>query len=137
MCWCQPFFTSLPSPVVAGACALLTMEYPSESAPSLSGEDGGKFPALFFAGHVLGGLPISHEVGTLGVQPPPASSACPIQTAEGRVLPTNSGMESDLLEIRLGTGQSGYSALDLWQHLLETATAHCQPSASGRGMMTK
>ena len=41
------------------------------------------------------------------------------------------------LEIRLDTGQSGYSALDLWQHLSEAAMAHCQPSASGRRMMTK
>ena len=41
------------------------------------------------------------------------------------------------LEIRLGTGWSRYSALDLWQHLSEVATACCQPSTSRRGMTTK
>ena len=85
-------------------CASLTVEYPSESAPPLSGEDGSEFSVLSFVGHVLGGLPLGCEVGTLGVWPPPVSSACPIHAAEGRVLPTNGGMESNLLEIRLGTG---------------------------------
>ena len=110
---------------------------PIQSVPSLSGEDGSKFPVPSFTGHVLGGIPLGHEVDTLGVQPPPVSSACLIHAAEGGVLPTNHSIESDSLEIRLGTGQSGYSALDPWQHLSKVAMACCQPSASRRGMMTK
>ena len=87
------------------------MEYLSQSAPPLSGEDDGEFPALSFMGHVLGDVPLGWEVGTLGMWPPPVSSACPICAAEGVALPTSGGMESDLLDVRLGTGWSGYSAL--------------------------
>ena len=39
-------------------------------------------------------------------------------------------------EIRLDTGQSEYSALDLWQHLSKVPMVHHQPSASRKGMMT-
>ena len=43
----------------------LTVEYPSESAPSLSGEDGGEFPSPSLVGHCFGGLPLGHETGIL------------------------------------------------------------------------
>ena len=53
--------------------ASLAVEYPSESAPPLSGEDDGELLAPSFAGHPLGGLPPGQEMGTLGVWPPPVS----------------------------------------------------------------
>ena len=83
----------------------LTVEYPSESVPPLSGEDGGEFPMPSFMGHALGGLPLGHVEGTLGVWLPPSSSY-PICTALGGVLPTSGGVESNSLETRRGTGQS-------------------------------
>ena len=113
--------------------ASLTTEYPSESAPPLSGEDGSEFLVPSFAGYALGGLPLGCEVGTLGMQPPPFS-ACPIHVVLGRVLSTSGSMESDSLETRVGMGQSEYSALDLWQCLSEVSMAHHQPFTSGRRM---
>ena len=59
-------------------------------------------------------------MGTLGVQPPPVSLVWPKHTME-------------VLCIR----QSGCSTLDLCWHLSDAATALCQPSASGSGMMVK
>ena len=111
------------------------MEYPLESMPPLWGEDGSEFPAPSFVGNALGDLPLDREVGILGLWPPP-SLICPICTALGGVLPTSGGMESDSLETMWGTGWSGYSVLDLWQHLSEVAVALHQPSTSGRRMMT-
>ena len=117
-------------------CASLTVEYPSESAPSLSSEDGGKFPAPPLAGCCLGGLPLGQEPGTLRDQLPPSSS-CPIHAVLGRVPPTRGGMESDSLDIMWGTGWSGCSAQDLWCCLSDMAMALHQPSTSGRRMTMK
>ena len=88
------------------------MEYPSKYAPSLSGEDGGEFPASSLAGLYLAGLPLGHEMGTLREWPPP-SLTCPMHAALGRVLPTSDGMESDSLDIMEGTGWFECSTLDL------------------------
>ena len=82
------------------------------------------------------GVSLSHEVGTLGVWPPP-SLTFPIHAALGGALPTSDGMDSDSLETRWGMGWSGYTILDLWQCLSEVAMACHQPSASRRRMMTK
>ena len=92
--------------------ASLTVEYPSESAPSLSSEDSGKFLAPSLAGCCLVSLPLGHELGTLREQLPPYFS-CPIHAALGGALPTRGGMESDLLDIMWGTGWSQYSIQDL------------------------
>ena len=84
--------------------------------PSLLGEAGGEFPVPSFTGCALGGLPLGHVEGALGVWLPPSLS-CPICTALGGVLPTSGSIKSDSLETMQGTGQSGYSVLDLWQCL--------------------
>ena len=65
---------------------LLTMEYPSESAPSLSGEDGEEFLMSSLAGHCLWDLPLGCELGTLKEWLPP-SSRCPIHAALGEHSP--------------------------------------------------
>ena len=61
--------------------ALLTVGYPSESAPPLSGEEGGEFPGHSFAGQDLGGLPHGRLVGALAACPHPTSSAGLVLTA--------------------------------------------------------
>ena len=116
--------------------ASLTMEYPSESTPSLSSEDGGEFPMPSLAGHCLGGLPLGHEPGTLREQLPPSPS-CTICATLGGALPTRGSMESDMLDITWGTRRSGCSTWDLWHHLSDVAMALCQPSTSGRRMTMK
>ena len=89
--------------------------------------------------HPLQGMP--WEVSLLAGRHPgdvaTPSSICPIHAAQGGALPTSGGMESDSLETMQGTGQLEYSVLDLWQCLSEVAMTLCQPSASGRRMMTK
>ena len=131
MCWFQSLFSPPPS-VAAGALALHTME----SAPPLSGENGGEFPVPSFTGYAQGGLPLPHEVDSLRVQPTP-SSTCPIHVVLGGALPTSNSMDSDSLETWWCMGWLGYSTLDLWQHLSDVAMVCCQPSASRRRMMTK
>ena len=48
-------------------------------------------------------------------------------------LPSNSGVESDLLEARLGTGLPGYSTHDHCLCLSDAAITQCQPSANPFG----
>ena len=74
-----------------------TVEYPSESAPPPSGEEGGKFPGHSFAGWDLGGLPCGWLVGALVAHPHPVCSIGPVLTAVGGVLPTNGRVQSDSL----------------------------------------
>ena len=95
--------------------ASLTVEYPSKSAPPLSGEEGGE------------STPCPH----------PVSSAGPVLTAADGVLPTNSRVESDLLEARLETSMPRYSVLDRCLHLSDATIAWHQPSASGIGLTAK
>ena len=80
--------------------ASLTVEYPSESAPPLSGEDGGEFPAPSLAWEAF-------LVGGLGAPLWPVHTQClPLDQflQQKGPLPTNGGVESNLLEARLGTG---------------------------------
>ena len=117
--------------------ASLTVEYPSESTPPLSGEDGGKFPGHSFAGQGLGGLPHGQLRSALVACPHPVSSTGPVLLAVGGTLPTNDGLESDSLEARLGTGLPGYSACDHCLHLSDATITQHQPSASGIGFTVK
>ena len=112
------------------------MEYPSESAP-LSGEEGGKFPGPSFVGQDLACLPHGQLIDTPAAHPHPVSSAEPVLTAVGEVLPTNSGVESDSLEAWLETGLPGYSILDHCLHLSDATIVRCQPSASSIGFAVK
>ena len=59
----------------------LTVEYPSECVPPLSGEDGGEFQGHSFAGWDLGGLPCGQLVGALATHPHTMYSAGPVLTA--------------------------------------------------------
>ena len=119
---CQPLLTT-PPPIVAMGSRNLSVEYPSESAPSLSGKDGSEFPAPFLNGHCFRDLPLGCEVGILR-EGPTTSSVCPICTALGGALPTNCGMESDSLDSPWSTGWSCCLTLDLGHHLSDTAIAH-------------
>ena len=67
--------------------ASLTVEYPSESVPPLSGEDGDKFSRHSFDGWGLGGLPHGQLVSALVAHPHPMSSAGPVLTAAGGHFP--------------------------------------------------
>ena len=46
-----------------------------------------QIPSTILCGVFFGGLPLGCEVGTLGVQAPPISSACPIHAVEGTLAP--------------------------------------------------
>ena len=61
----------------------LTVEYPSESAPPHSGEDGGEFPLPPAMGQAFGGFPCGLAVVNLADLLPPLSSADPSLVAEG------------------------------------------------------
>ena len=113
------------------------MEYPSESAPPLSGEDGGEFSGHSFAGWDLGDLPHGWLGGTLAAHLHPMSSTGPVLTAAGGALPTDSRVESDSLEARLGTSLPGYSVPDHCLCLSDATIAQHQPSASGIGFTAK
>ena len=76
------------------------LDYPSESAPPLSGEDGGEFPLPPNSGQALGGLPHGLAVVDLTDLLPPLSSTDPSFTAEGRALLTSCRAESDSLMVR-------------------------------------
>ena len=60
------------------------MEYPSESAPPHSGEDGGEFPSPPTMGWTLGGLPAVVDLADLL---PPLSSMDLSLAAEGGSTP--------------------------------------------------
>ena len=117
--------------------ALLTVEYPSKSAPPVSGEEGGEFPGHSFAGQDLGGLPHGWLVGTLEAHPHPASSAGLVLTGVGGALPTNGGVESISLETWLETSLPGCSIFDHCFHLSDDGIVWHQLSASGIGFTVK
>ena len=71
--------------------ASLTVEYPSELAPPLSGEDGGEFLGHSLAGWGLGGLTCRWLVGALAAHPNPVSSAGPVLTVAGGHFPPMAG----------------------------------------------
>ena len=75
----------------------LAIDVVSESAPPLSGEDGGELASTSSIGCTFfGGLPLGLEAGAMGTFSPLAPLSFP--TGVGGVLPTNTGPTSDLLE---------------------------------------
>ena len=110
--------------------------YPSESASSISGKDGGKLPAAFLLGCCFGGLPRGHEVGIFREGPTP-SSICPIHAALGGALLTNCGVESDSLDNPCSIGWSYSSTLDLGHLLSDVAIAYHHSSFRGRRIAMK
>ena len=69
----EAFLILPPPPVMSTTGASLTVEYPSESAPLLSGKEGGDFPGHSFTGQDVGGLPHGWPVGALVACPHPMS----------------------------------------------------------------
>ena len=117
--------------------ASLTVEYPSESAPPCSGEDGGEFPPPPAMGRTLGGLP--HGLAE-AVQPdllPLLSSVDPTLTAEGGALPMSCGVESDSLEASVRIDGPWPLAHDWCPHHSDATTMQHQPFTRGRGLTAK
>ena len=119
----KAFLIPPPPPVMFTTVCVTPFEYPSESAPPLSGEEGGKFPGHSFAGRDWGGLPQRQLVGTLAAHPHPVSFAGPVLTAAVGALPTNSSVESNSLEAWLETSLPGNSFLDCCLCLSDAAIA--------------
>ena len=117
--------------------ASLTVEYPTESAPPLSGEEGASFQDTPLPFRTLGGLLHGWLVDALVAHPHPVCSTGPVLTAAVGVLLTNSRVESDSLEARLETGLPGYSVLDHCLHLSDATIMQCQPSTSSIGFTAK
>ena len=88
------------------------VEYPSESAPALSGEDGGELPPPLLERHCFRGLPWGCEPGTLKEGPTPLSVRL-VHAISSGAPPTSCSVESDLLGNLCSAGWSSWSVQDL------------------------
>ena len=113
--------------------ASLTMEYPSESAPPHSGEDGGEFPSPPTMGQTLGSLPCGLAVSDLADLLPPFSSVDPSLAAEGGALPTSCRAEPDSLKVRVGIASAGHSAHVQFLRCSNASTTWWQPPQEEEG----